>query len=63
MDDPYDDFDSPCVRHCVIDQHTRYCSGCGRTLQEISYWTRYTREQRHHILRELPARKSSEPRN
>lgn len=61
--DPYDDYESPCVRTCVIDQQSKFCIGCGRTLSEISYWTRYTREERQRILRELPARKTLEPRN
>jgi uncharacterized protein len=54
--DPYYDYESPCVSTCVIDQQTRFCQGCGRTLHEISYWTRYTLEQRQHILQQLPAR-------
>ena len=62
MSNEYDDYESPCVRTCVIDQQTRFCVGCGRTLTEISYWTRYTREQRHAILRELPARLTTTPR-
>lgn len=59
--DDNDDCESPCVRTCVIDQHSKFCIGCGRTLTEISYWTRYTREQRRHILRELPARMNAVP--
>lgn len=59
--DPDDNYESPCVRTCVIDQHSKFCIGCGRTLTEISYWTRYTREQRRDILRELPARLNDAP--
>jgi predicted Fe-S protein YdhL (DUF1289 family) len=61
--DPYFDYESPCVRTCVIDQQTRFCIGCGRTLHEISYWTRYTRAERRHILQQLPARLTPAPRN
>ena len=50
------DYESPCVRTCVVDQVSGYCRGCGRTLREISYWTRYTPEERHRILEQLPAR-------
>ena len=50
------DYDSPCVRNCVISQHSGYCLGCARTLHEISYWTRYAPHERQRILRELPAR-------
>jgi len=56
VSDPHDDHESPCVRTCVIDQQTGFCMGCSRTLTEISYWTRYTREERRRILRELPSR-------
>jgi predicted Fe-S protein YdhL (DUF1289 family) len=56
VSEPYDDFESPCVRTCVIDQQSGYCHGCARTLHEISYWTRYTSEERQRILRELPVR-------
>jgi predicted Fe-S protein YdhL (DUF1289 family) len=56
MNDPGDDYESPCVRTCVIDQHSGYCQGCARTLHEISYWTRYTIEERRQILQQLPAR-------
>ena len=61
--DPCDDFESPCVRTCVIIQHSGYCLGCARTLHEISYWTRYTIEERQRILRQLPARLTEAPRN
>lgn len=61
--DNANDYESPCVRVCVIDQQTGYCVGCGRTLHEISYWTRYTPEQRQHLLRTLPSRMPAEPRN
>jgi predicted Fe-S protein YdhL (DUF1289 family) len=52
----YYDYESPCVRTCVVDQQSKFCIGCGRTLHEISYWTRYTFEERQHLLQQLPAR-------
>ena len=61
MIEEYDDYDTPCVRTCVIDQHSGYCHGCGRTLHEISYWTRYTREERLRILKQLPTRQTIDP--
>jgi predicted Fe-S protein YdhL (DUF1289 family) len=60
--DEHDDYESPCVRTCVIDQHSKFCIGCGRTLHEISYWTRYTQEERQRILQQLPARRAETPR-
>jgi predicted Fe-S protein YdhL (DUF1289 family) len=61
VSDSYDDFESPCVRTCVVDQQSKFCLGCGRTLHEISYWTRYTPEERQHILQQLPARQIIDP--
>jgi predicted Fe-S protein YdhL (DUF1289 family) len=61
MTEPYDNYDTPCVRTCVIDQHSGFCLGCCRTLHEISYWTRYTHEERQHILQQLPSRKTIDP--
>ena len=66
MNQPHDDcsiYDTPCVRNCLIDQQSNFCVGCGRTLHEISYWTRYTREERQRILQQLPARHTVAPRN
>ncbi|MBM3341472.1 MAG: DUF1289 domain-containing protein [Betaproteobacteria bacterium] len=40
----------------MIDQQSKFCVGCGRTLTEISYWTRYTPDERRAILEQLPAR-------
>ncbi|MSQ73584.1 MAG: DUF1289 domain-containing protein [Betaproteobacteria bacterium] len=63
MFDAYKDYQSPCVNTCVIDQQTSLCRGCGRTLYEVSYWTRYTQQQRKRILQQLPARRPAEPMN
>jgi predicted Fe-S protein YdhL (DUF1289 family) len=63
MSDPYNDFESPCIRTCVIDPHSGYCHGCARTLHEISYWTRYTVEERQHILQQLPTRQIADLKN
>lgn len=58
-DDPYD---SPCVRSCVIDDLTQFCVGCGRTLDEICQWTRYSPHERRAILEQLPLRQKTVPR-
>jgi hypothetical protein len=49
--------DSPCIKVCNIDQVTRLCTGCARTLDEIALWSRLTEAQRRHIMALLPARK------
>lgn len=44
---------SPCEKICVIDPVTRTCSGCGRTLEEIANWTRYSDAERARIMARL----------
>ena len=47
---------SPCVGTCSIDIETGYCKGCLRTLEEISNWIYYTREQRIEVLQKIKGR-------
>lgn len=44
---------SPCIRQCRIDQETKICSGCGRTLDEVIGWSKYTDEERQSIMDRL----------
>lgn len=48
--------DSPCQLVCSMERESGLCFGCGRTQDEISYWTLKTDEERKTILAELPAR-------
>jgi predicted Fe-S protein YdhL (DUF1289 family) len=43
---------------CVIEPATGYCRGCYRTLDEISFWTRYTPAQRQRVMRVLARRRA-----
>ena len=47
---------SPCVLICSIDLKTGYCFGCGRTREEIAYWTTYSDNEREAIMAGLEAR-------
>lgn len=47
---------TPCVKICQIDEQTRQCLGCGRTLREIGGWTSMSDARRDQIMAELPAR-------
>ena len=38
------EYHSPCVNICTIKDDV--CVGCGRTLEEIQYWTSMTNEER-----------------
>ncbi|NNH81249.1 DUF1289 domain-containing protein [Rhizobium laguerreae] len=47
---------TPCVHVCSLVSATGFCSGCGRTLQEIGSWTGYSDTERRRIMALLPAR-------
>ncbi|NKL02660.1 DUF1289 domain-containing protein [Rhizobium leguminosarum bv. viciae] len=47
---------TPCVHVCSLVSATGFCSGCGRTLQEIGSWTSYSDTERKRIMALLPAR-------
>lgn len=48
--------ESPCILVCSIDMATGLCFGCGRTREEIGYWSMITPERRREIMTQLPAR-------
>ncbi|MEP3429575.1 MAG: DUF1289 domain-containing protein [Roseibium sp.] len=48
---------SPCINVCQIDQASRLCTGCWRSLDEIASWASYSNEQRQTILDELDNRR------
>lgn len=48
---------TPCISICVIDPETEFCEGCGRTLDEISNWSRMTADERNAVMAELKARR------
>ena len=51
-----DEVESPCVRICVIHPETRLCTGCLRSIDEITNWTKMGAEARRAVMEELPAR-------
>jgi len=50
-----DDVGSPCVRICrlVGPAWARYCSGCGRSVEEIAAWTRLSDQEKRNIWNRL----------
>ena len=44
---------TPCISICKIDKESRTCEGCGRTLDEIRDWSKYTSDERLEIMRRL----------
>lgn len=51
-----DEIESPCIKVCVIDQGTRLCLGCHRTIDEIARWSAMAADDRRRVMAELPAR-------
>ena len=50
--------DSPCVNICIVHPQANICTGCFRTIDEISSWSNMTESQRKRIIKELPNRSS-----
>lgn len=51
-----DEIESPCVNICVVHPDTRLCTGCARSIDEISAWSRLSPEARRAIMEDLPNR-------
>ncbi len=44
------EMDTPCIKVYAFDPESGLCSGCGRTLDEIAYWTNLGDENRQRIM-------------
>jgi len=53
--------DSPCIGICIYDYDRDYCAGCGRTLEEISYWKHFTSKEKEQILKDCKKNLDSHP--
>ena len=51
-----DEVQSPCIKICVIHPEARLCTGCLRSIDEITQWSRMSNEARAAIMAELPTR-------
>ncbi|NOD46679.1 MULTISPECIES: DUF1289 domain-containing protein [unclassified Ruegeria] len=49
--------ESPCVQICVVHPTERICTGCYRTIDEITRWSKMDSSERAEIMDDLPARK------
>jgi uncharacterized protein len=60
--DPSDDIwaraeiESPCIKICVIHPAERICTGCLRSIDEISIWSRLSPAERSAVMADLPSR-------
>ncbi|WP_375266079.1 DUF1289 domain-containing protein [Planktotalea sp.] len=52
------EIDSPCVQICVVHPETRLCTGCNRSIDEITKWSKMTPATRASIMAELPSRQA-----
>ncbi len=50
---------SPCVKICTIHPLERICTGCLRTIEEISTWGKMTESERASLILELPKRRTN----
>lgn len=50
---------SPCRRVCAVSARAGFCVGCGRKMNEIGGWSRFTDDEKRAVLAELPARMES----
>lgn len=51
-----DEIESPCINICVIHPSARLCTGCLRSIDEITQWSRMSAEARRAVMVDLPAR-------
>jgi len=51
-----DEVESPCVKLCVVHPETRLCTGCLRSIDEITAWSRMTPDARRAVMADLPGR-------
>ena len=51
-----DEIESPCIKICVIHPQSQICTGCYRSLGEISQWSQMSNADRAEILVDLPNR-------
>ncbi|ARE82571.1 conserved hypothetical protein [Roseovarius sp. EC-HK134] len=50
--------ESPCVKICVVHPQARICTGCLRSIDEITRWTKMAPDERRAIMEALPDRAS-----
>lgn len=44
---------SPCISICVLDEDSRMCLGCRRTIDEITTWSRLSEDAKRAVWRRL----------
>ncbi len=52
-----DEPESPCINICVIHPDARLCTGCLRSIDEITAWGQMTSDERRAVVEAVPRRK------
>lgn len=50
---------SPCMSICQMDQRQQYCTGCWRSIDEITRWANASDADKREIWRQIKLRKSA----
>ncbi|MCG7622427.1 MULTISPECIES: DUF1289 domain-containing protein [unclassified Epibacterium] len=53
------EIESPCIKLCVIHPETRLCTGCARSIDEITRWSKMSAPERAEVMAELPSRSAA----
>lgn len=53
-----DEVQSPCINICVVHPEARICTGCLRSIDEITAWSKISNDARAEIVAALPDRKA-----
>jgi len=51
-----DEIESPCIKICLVHPQARICTGCYRTPEEITIWSKLSPEARRAVMETLPDR-------
>jgi predicted Fe-S protein YdhL (DUF1289 family) len=51
-----DEIESPCIKVCVVHPEERICTGCLRSIDEITRWSKMTQAERRDVMAALPDR-------
>ncbi|ATF18091.1 DUF1289 domain-containing protein [Phaeobacter gallaeciensis] len=51
-----DEVQSPCIQICVVHPEARICTGCYRSIAEITRWSKMSNAERAELLETLPDR-------
>lgn len=51
------EIESPCINICEMNEANGLCEGCLRNIFEIAGWSKYTDEEKQHVLNLIEERK------